>query len=181
MIAGFFHKSAFLAIIFYFAPSFKLKTSHIVITLLSLPIISNAFNSLVVRYIPRYTVYTQMMTVQQGTKAIFIFIVLGIVALVLRKKIIKDDKVAEIYYNIFFMGLSIYLLFFEQGTMGHRLSLYGTIYSILLIPKIVSLFGKKNRILVNSIIYIGCIIMFFYIIKVGTATYLPYRFIFNNN
>jgi hypothetical protein len=59
--------------------------------------------------------------------------------------------------------------------MGHRLSLYGTIYSLLLIPKIISLFRARDRVLLVGLLYALCVVMFLYIVRGGSATYIPYR------
>lgn len=180
IFASMFHKSAMIALIFYFANKIKFKNFKLLLFLISLPIIGNFINDFVIRYLPKYAVYTQETTIQEGTKAIIIFIIIGIIAMMLNKKITDNDRIANLYYNIYFMGLGIYLMFFNQGTMGHRLSLYGTIYMILLLPKMVSLIeNKKERICIIAFIYMLSIIMFFYTVYVGAETYIPYRSILN--
>lgn len=181
IIASLFHKSAIVAIMFYFAAhNIKMKTSKLIIILALLPLLSNIFHRFVVRYFPRYSIYFNPTEIQEGTKAIVIFLIIGLVSLIFRKKIIKDDIAAGLYYNIYTLGLAIYLTFIDLGTLGHRLSLYGTIYSLLLVPKIISLFGVKNeRIFFNILVYISCIGMFLYTIYVGAGTYIPYRTIWN--
>lgn len=181
IIASLFHKSAIVAILLYFAAHYiKMKTSKLTIILALLPFFSNLFQKLVIQYFPRYSIYFNPTDIQEGTKAIVVFVIIGIVSLIFRKKIVKNDNAANLYFNIYFVGVAIYLAFLEQGTLGHRFSLYGTIYSILLVPKIISLFSAKNeRVFFNTIVYIGCIAMFIYTIHAGAATYIPYRTIWN--
>lgn len=180
LIASMFHKSAIIAIILYFAAHYiKIKTSKLVIIFISLPIISNIFQTIVLNYFPRYRVYFNPSSIQEGTKAIIVFVAIAIVALICRKKVVNKDKAANLYFNIYFVGVAIYLAFMEQGTLGHRFSLYGTIYSLLLVPKLISLFGeKKERMILRFIIYILCILMLLFTVNVGSATYIPYRTIF---
>jgi len=182
LIATMFHKSALIALVFYFLKDIKLKTYKLALILALLPLVSTLMNNVIIRFFPRYAVYTQYATVQEGTKAIFVFLVIGLVSLLLRNKITKNDYIANIYYNLFYVGLCIYLMFFNQGTMGHRLSLYGTIYSLLLVPHIVTLFkSKKEQMFVKALIYGFCILAFMFTIYVGVETYIPYRTIWNKH
>lgn len=181
IIASLFHKSAIVAIILYFAAHhIKMKTSKLIMVLALLPLLSNLFQRLIMQYFPRYGIYFNPTDIQEGTKAIVIFVIIGVISLIFRTKIIKNDNAASLYFNIYFIGLAIYLAFLELGTLGHRFSLYGTIYSILLVPKIISLFGTKNeRVFFNTLVYLSCIAMFIYTIYVGKTTYIPYRTIWN--
>lgn len=180
LIASMFHKSAIISIIFYFLKDIKFKTYKLVLILIMLPVISTLINNVVVMFFPRYAGYTEFTTGQEGTKAIVVFLAIGVISLLLRKKITKNDYTANIYYNLFYVGLCIYLMFFNQGTMGHRLSLYGTIYSLLLVPHLVSLFNnKKERMFFNVLVYVFCILAFLFTIYVGAETYIPYKTIWN--
>lgn len=181
VLASLFHNSASLALLFYFVGNIKFKTSRIVLILVTIPIARNIINKFVVIYFPEYSSYTQITSVQEGTKAIIFLTIVGILALILRDRITEGDSVANIYFNIYFIGLGIYLMFFTQGTMGHRLSLYGTIYSLLLIPKMVEpIKHNKEGMLLMLFLYSLFIIMFLFIVNVGSTTYIPYRTIFGN-
>ncbi|WP_033543330.1 EpsG family protein [Planococcus sp. CAU13] len=178
-LAGMFHASAFIAIAFYFIRNVRLDIMKLVIVLVSLPFVSGIINLLVVRYLPKYATYTEATSAQEGTKAVYVLVLIGIVALFLRDRILENDRIANMYFNFYFVGLGIYLMFFTQGTMGHRLSLYGTFFSLLLIPKIMSLFKlDSNRALLKVGFSIFSIVIFLYIVYVGSATYVPYKTIF---
>lgn len=174
-VASLFHKSALIAILLYFISTVKLKVSRLIILLFLLPVIGVFLNFLVLNYLPRYAIYTEKTNIQEGTKAIIVFVIITILSVTLKDRIIKDDPIASAYLNCFLFGISIYLMFYNQGTMGHRLSLYGTIFSVLLIPKLVSIIkNPTERVIVNIIIYTLCYVMFLYTVYVGADTYIPY-------
>ena len=113
--------------------------------------------SLVIKFTPQYSVYLNRTMVQEGTKAIFVFLLVAIGMIVFMKYFRgrNNFECIMLHYNNFVLGLLIYLMFFETGTMGHRLSLYGTISSIILIPEIVAVVKEsKIRVLVKIILYI---------------------------
>lgn len=180
LIATLFHKSSVIAISLYFLQFIKIRTRHIGVFFALMPLLRGFVNYLILTYFPQYAFYTQETEIQEGTRAIFIFLLIGVVSLIFRKAIVKNDDSADIYLNIFYFGLAIYLMFFDQGTMGHRLSLYGTIYSLLLVPKIVSVFDNRTKLILRCIIYFGLLVMFLLTIQNGELTYIPYRTIFNN-
>ena len=176
LIASMFHKSAIISLMFYFLKDLKLKTYKQGLILTILPILSTLINKFVINFVPRYSVYTELTSVQEGTKAIVVFVVLGIFSLFFRERITRNDNIANMYYNLFYVGLCVYLMFLKQGTMGHRLSLYGTIYSLLLVPHLVSLFKDgKERAFLKMIIYTFCVVAFLFTVYVGAETYIPYK------
>ncbi len=181
IIASLFHKTAIIAIIFYFLRNVHLNKFVSILTLITLPLLSNLIIKIIIRYMPRYVTYTSMTSIQEGTKAIYILLIIWLGAFIFKEKRIAQNSTFNMYYNIFFIGLCIYLMFFKQGTMGHRLSLYGTIYSLIIIPDIMeSLKNKIGKVIIKSIFYLLCIVMFLYTINVGRPAYIPYKLFFNN-
>lgn len=180
IIASLFHKSAIIAISFYFLRNIKLRRSTYFLVLMLAPLLSNILNQIVINYFPKYSGYTRLTNSQAGTKAIIFLIFIGIISIIFKERMISKSSVFRMYYNIFFTGLCIYLAFYRQGTMGHRLSLYGTIYSLIILPDILNLFKYKiDRAILKFLFYLLCIVMFFYTINVGQATYIPYKIFFN--
>lgn len=183
MIASQFHKSALIGFVFYPLKNVRLTNLSMLTILLISPIIGEVMRFIVKIFIPQYSIYLNKTVNQEGTKAIIIFLLLAIIIMLL-KKYIKITDVSEsffIFYNNFIYGLLIYIIFFETGTMGHRLSLYGTIGSIILIPEIINLFkSKKERFMIKSVVYLFFAIFFFYIINLGRSTYIPYRIFINH-
>jgi len=157
-----------------------LGTVKIAIILVLLPFVGTFINTFVLNYLPKYAIYTETTNIQEGTKAIFFFLIIAFLALLLRKKVTSQDEIATIYFNLFFIGIAIYLMFYAQGTMGHRLSLYGTIYILFVLPKLFSIFKQGlDRTFMKFILYLLLIIVFLYTVNIGSTTYIPYRTIFD--
>lgn len=179
LLASLFHKSALIAGVFYAARYIKLGSAKVLGIFVSLPILAEITNNLVVKYLPQYAIYTEATQIQEGTKAIIFLVVIALLGLFLRKRIIHHDETATIYLNIYFLGIAIYLMFYNQGTMGHRLSLFGIIYGLLLVPKMFSLCtGKLERAFLKLLFFSLLAIMFLYTINGGAAAYIPYQTIF---
>lgn len=179
VLASLFHKSALIALIFYFVRYIKLDSFKLFLILITTPFIGGVVNSIVVNFLPKYKFYTQVTQNQEGTKAIIFFVALAFISIMLMDKITKNDEVAKIYLNSFILGVAIYLMFYSQGTMGHRLSLYGTIYSLLLVSKIISLFNHRiERVFIEFLFCLLLVAMFIYTLITGAYTYIPYRTIF---
>lgn len=152
---------------------------NVIIIFFIIPILKKIIEYLILKYFPRYSYYLYMSSEKGGTKAIYVLIFITILFLLFKRKIdLNENNVIKISYNIFACGICIYLTFFNKGTMGHRLSLYGTIHVLLLFPEIINVFSIKDRIIVKYILYIFCIIFFFYTINIGKETYIPYKLFF---
>lgn len=179
IIASLFHKTALLALIFYFAGKIKFKSHVYVIAMGILPIISHIAKLIIERYIPRYSIYLAPAKTQEGTKAIYVLVFVALLLLAFKDRITKKRHNINNYFNIYFIGVFIYLMFVKQGTLGHRLSLYGTIYSLILIPDLLSVLKfKTDKNLMKIVFYGLCIVMFLYTVKIGSETYLPYKVFF---
>lgn len=175
IVASFFHKTALIAMVFYFVKDVKWKISNFLILLLTLPLISLIIKYLITTFVPNYSIYLDSRQTQEGTKAIFVFIFITLVFFMFHKYLVNNKNLI-VYFNIFFMGLCIYIMFFKTGTLGHRFSLYGTIYSLLIVPELILLFqNTKARILIKLLFYLFCLIMIIYTIYVGQETYIPYK------
>ena len=82
-------------------------------------------------------------------------------------------------FNLFYFGVLLYIMFLQQGTLGHRLSLFGTIYCVFLIPNAISFCKRIDKKLIYTAIFVFCISAFIYTILVGAETYLPYKTIWS--
>lgn len=181
LVASLFHKSAIIALLFYLLNYIKLKKIHIVSLALVSPFLSSLVNRLIRVYLPNYAIYTASSETTAGRFALLFLVVIGMFGLFFRTQIIKGEnkRIIEIYYNLYYIGVIVFLMFFQQGTMGHRLSIYGTYFSLLLLPKIVMSFKENERLYVRIVIIIVSIISFIYTIYVGAETYIPYRTIWH--
>ncbi|NLN48955.1 MAG: EpsG family protein [Clostridiales bacterium] len=176
ILASMFHASALFSLVLYLSSYIRVKTSTLTIIVMALPLISNIINSIVINY-TRYGVYTNQTRVQEGTRAIVVILVIFIISMLLRKRISKDYNL-NIIFNSYTIGLMIYLMFLRQGTMGHRLSLYGTIFMIILVPNMLAYFHIKSRIILTYGLVCAYIFMYLWTIMNG-ATYIPYNTVFD--
>lgn len=179
-IASLFHGSALLAIALYFFVKQKIGKVKILILTLMAFFSSSILNILVSRYFSEYSVYTEKTSVKEGTLAIYFFALIIIFALPVINKI-NENYSSRIYFNAFFFGFLIYVAFFGQGSMSHRLSLFGTLFCVLLIPKIIELYFENLRLrfIIFYIFYVFLSIIFIYSVDIGSETYIPYRTIFS--
>ncbi len=180
LIASFIHKSAFFALPLYFLQFFKFKNIYLFIILVSANILREIFNNLISVYIPQYIGYTESTLVQEGTKAIWLFIFFGLIGMYFKNKYFKDNKLHDLYFNIYIYGLLFYMLFLKQGTLGHRLSLYGTIYLILLLPMYINIIKNvKIKSIAIFFLYSILITSFLFSLHLGSNTYIPYKTIWH--
>ena len=182
LVAALFHKSALVALPFYFLRDIHLNRLFTATLLVVLPLLNNILNRLVQLYFPQYIVYTSVSDSVAGTKAIYALLAIAVIFVVFQKFIFRRNPDIDLPWNLFLTGILIYLTFMRQGVMGHRLSLYGTIQSVLVVPEVVSIFTPRQRVLIEMAIYALCLMMFFYTVSIGAMTYIPYRFfLFHNN
>ncbi|EGP5055445.1 EpsG family protein, partial [Enterococcus faecium] len=122
ILAAGFHMTALLAIIFYPLSLIKVKRLTIILVLFLGTFTLSFANLIVTKYFPVYLVYLNKSGVQEGTKAIYVFLLIGLFILIYFDRFIKNDFSAMFYL----FGLLIYIAFLGYGTVSHRLSLYGT-------------------------------------------------------
>ncbi len=176
-IASMFHSSAAIAVALYFFAKVNLTAVRIIVLCILAVLLSGVANTFASTYLPEYAVYTEDTTVQEGTVAIYFFAAILVVCLPLVRRINLDEN-AKLYLSGFVFGFLIYIAFYGQGTMSHRLSLFGTTFSLLLIPKVISLIFRGKTAYINIYVYLMLTLVFFYSLQVGAQTYLPYRTIF---
>ncbi|MEK5079742.1 EpsG family protein [Solibacillus sp. FSL W7-1436] len=178
-IASLFHQTALIAILFYFIKYIKVKRSWVLFLVFISPFMGVILENIVNLYFPEYSVYLNETDSIEGTKAILVFLLMGILGFIYWDKLVYKDFSMEVMLKIFYFSLFIYIVFLENGTIGHRFSLYGTIFFILILPKFMSLIKKDEQFTLNLIIYPVFILFYIYIIYTGAVTYLPYDTIFN--
>ena len=179
-IASLFHGAALIAVLLYFFVKQKIGKIKILIFTIVAIFSSGILNILVSKYFPEYSVYTEKTSVREGTLAIYFFILVLISTLPIIDKI-NENYFSRIYFNAFFFGFLIYIAFFGQGSMSHRLSLFGTLFCLLLIPKIIKLYFENLtvRFIFSYILYIFLCLIFIYSVDIGSETYIPYKTIFS--
>ena len=178
-----FHKSALIALVFpvfiYIKPSMLLW----VLALSAAPFMGDFANVILGEvidvYMPKYSLYLSDTDKQEGTKAIYVFLAVALAITIFKKKVGGVNTRTELFYNIYMFGVFIYLLLLDNGTAGHRTSLYATILLIVLLPNFIS---KIKPVWLSRfftfLIHVLFVIFFFYTIVVGSETYIPYKTIF---
>lgn len=176
-IASFFHQTAIFALIFYPLSKITLNRKIIISGLLFGFLSKPLMNIIVLKFFPEYNVYLKGTTVTEGTKAILIFLLIGIIIFLFLEKFTSNK-----YTTAFYIGLLLYIMFYGMGTISHRLSLYGTIFSLYLVSDIYIMIteslNNRFKILIYFILYLGFFMMFWYSLNVGSETYIPYNFYF---
>lgn len=172
-IATLFHKTALFCIVFYFVDKINFNRLQYILFLCCSPLFGLLFKFTTLKFFPVYQNYFNKANNQEGTKAIIIIVFVGIIS-TLCLKYIKENKAATMYFKFYFIGMCIYLLFASYGTLGHRLSLYGTIYLILLIPYLIKSVCIYPKWICNLLVYLVFCLSFIYTLYVGAEAYLPY-------
>lgn len=187
LIASMFHKSAIFALIFplflYIQPSKSLWLILITIAPFMGELIISPLSKYIAIYLPFYSTYTKDTNVEEGTKAIILLVIFGILFTLFHRKPKSDleDKY-NVFYHIYMFGVFFYLLLLSTGTAAHRTSLYATILLIILLPNMIHRIRPLYLAYTISLLtHALLIISFFYTIYVGAETYIPYRMIFLQN
>lgn len=175
IIATLFHTSAIIALIFYFLKDIRIKPYHQMLALIFAPLVRILIEFMVYTFVPRFSGYLEAVDHHVGTRAIYFFVIIQIIS-VLFYKYLEKSNFDNISYNIYFFGVLLYLMFANQGTVGHRLSLYGTIFSLIVIPDLVSIFKKKSDyVILKTLFYIFCTIIYIYMLQISAEGYIPYQ------
>lgn len=176
VIASGFHMSALMALCFIPVTLLVFNRKIIFFLGISSFFLINLISFVVTNFFPVYQVYLNRSESIEGTKAIFILLAIAILAFFNIERFQNN-----LSFKLFIVGLIIYISFFGYGTISHRLSLYGTIFSILVVPDLVEKILFKYRLML-LILYIPiCFFMFYYSLQLGSQTFIPYNFFFRFN
>ena len=166
------HRSAILFLPFYFMFNLKLRYTHIII----LYILSFFLSSLLYKIIDYTNFYNNILLGHHtgGNKLNILVNIMFLFVLTFKSKI--DD----FRFNIVMVGVILYNLLVDFGHTGMRVSIYFTVFFILIIPDII----YKNKNILKILIYMFCIATFFNMIYVSYKThddseFLPYQTIFS--
>jgi hypothetical protein len=185
LVAASLHKSALLSLVFivflFFRPSRTLWSVLLIVSFFGGHVFAGILQGVTDWYNPIYSTYLERASIQEGTKAIYVFLAFVFVLFFVDYNNIKTDKRLSLYYNIYLFGVCVYLAFLDFGTAGHRLSLYGTIYLVILLPSFIRTFdGWGVKLGVHAGLHLFFIFLFFYTIQIGSETYIPYKTIFED-
>ncbi|MEQ7218666.1 EpsG family protein [Vagococcus fluvialis] len=178
IIASGFHQSALLALFFLAIP--YIKKINVAFYLLGIPIIRFIAYEIANWKFNEYLVYFNNTNVEEGTKAIYVFMFIYLLCIFFFNKIKENNKLL-LQVNIFSIGFVIYCSFLGMGTLSHRLSLFGTIFSVLLVATFFEMVPKKYKKILMLLYLFICVVMFIYTLNAGRETYIPYKTIFSTS
>lgn len=178
LIAFFIHKLALLGIVFYFF-NIKLSRKMQVIYFFLMILAGN----LMIKIIKKLGIYANYFSEENSTgkKMIIIFIFLGVIFLILEKKMSKKNKNVITLINVYLFTLGLNIIFLNFSSAGIRLGQLGYLYTIYLIPSFIDIFKNKNIIKIFLGVFGG--IIWFLTIYLGDKNeskkiYTPYKLIF---
>lgn len=183
-LASCFHASALIAIVFPFFCYLKLSSKSYFIIFIVCYVGKNFLEYLVFFSNPVLANYLKPTLIQEGTKAIYFYAFIMIVLLALRERFLTSStfyssEMSLVIFNIFFSGFMIYFIFIEYGTLGHRLSLYGTILTLVIVPKLFFLIQPRSYSLAICFVFcLALLLMYYLTIIVAGESIVPYRTIF---
>lgn len=178
-LASLFHKAALVGLFFVFFAGLRISSYIWFVLLCVSPFVTGLLTPLLEFILPKYSVYFEVTEAVEGTKAIYFFVIFAFYMILFRKKLIGNSYTNLVFYNIYMFGVCIYLAFMDFGTMGHRLSLYGTITSVVLIPIFISRIKQQRlKLFLNISLYVFLVGIFLLAVNVGREAYIPYTTIF---
>lgn len=173
ILAAGFHQSAYIALLLYPLSRLKLNKKLYLLLCAIIPLMKNLLLVGMYKILPYYSFYLSETSNREGRFAIIVILLLFVTILLLDKKMIYNNLHNK-FFNFYFFGCLIYIMFYKFGTLGHRLSLYGSIYMIFIVPYFINNLSHKTKILAKMVLWIVFFIFYLYTILRGSETYIPY-------
>lgn len=143
------HYSTLIYIPFVVFPAI-LKTKFRRTTLISVSILSYLiFPSLVEslsQYFGRYSYYLQLYSSNQGSKILLLYVLIGIFFLLQYNKIIKN-RYCLYYFNLFFIGICIYLTFSKFGIHLTRIAYFPLLSTPIVIGYLLKGYNRVYQVI----------------------------------
>ncbi len=178
LIASLVHKSALICLPFYFIASKKInKQTYILIVIASILLffLKDLLRDVAFWFYPQYegTVY------DSGRVSVFNILKSSVVLFygILYYAKIKSDIKLRTYFNLNFFSLIIYTSLYWLPEIS-RVGFYFNIASIFLIPNLTILINKRDRMIINLVIYSFSMIIFVLLMRSfydPTIKLLPYN------
>lgn len=173
ILAAGFHQSAYIALLLYPLSRLKLNKKLYLLILVIIPLMKNLLLVGMYKILPYYYIYLRETSNREGRFAIIVILLIFVTILLLDKKMIYNNLHNK-FFNFYFFGCLIYIMYYKFGTLGHRLSLYGTIYMIFIVPYFINNLSNKTKILAKMVLWTVFFLFYLYTIIRGSETYIPY-------
>lgn len=151
-LASTLHKSSLIVVLFYFVSRFNTTKYLNFMALLLFPIFF-AFKEQISLYLRVLSGYEDYGDLDSGGNIVFLvlFLTIYITAMVRSKVILENNPNAKYYFNAFSMAL-VFLPLSWINPNAIRITMYFTIYMLLLIPEIIHSFHKiSNKFRLDAI------------------------------
>lgn len=188
LIAACFHTSSIILMLLFFIKDKRYSAKQIIITYIVFIILGQLMDLHFVGMfakehihgnlgikIYRYTA-SSLFAQKIGLSAnvIFDFIIL-VMFLLIRWYNNVNDKKFDYFFNIYFTGICIYLLFNRYFVLGTRFSDYFKISIVILLPMLIGYIKNKNRRMLFLLFFMAMLgIMVFRQVHVNSNMYTPY-------
>lgn len=181
LLASLFHTTALIMIPFYFILTISYSKRTLIVFVLSallLRIMYTPVFTIIVKLIPKYSVYLDY----KGSSANY-YIIFAVITIFMCLKFPalfnKDNTKNVIYFNMAFFSI-LTNLFSTKNILFARVGIYFTIYLILLIPYVISLVKNKHerffyKTAIISLAYLYCVLMLIN----NNSGVVPYKTILN--
>ncbi len=177
LIASLFHYSALISLPMYFLYRVKFtKIFSLIIIFLSI-FISPFLSKILILYFPYYSNYFN--NASHG-KSLLYFLFFILIFIFMHYKYIKDYR-TSFYFNVYTIGISLYIMFIQLGDVGIRISYYYLIFLIFLIPSILKIYKVKQAYFIMIILTLFIYIFNFYLFEKNNYknAYIPYNIFLN--
>lgn len=182
-IACLFHSSAIVMLIAYFIVNNNFRNNTYFI-ILSISIIIYSFLptilNIIFKIIPRYSKYSGNglnIFLNEGSHWMHsvILLIIFLISILFKDKLVNLDKKNNIYINFIFFA-TIFQIFGMKSVLFSRVVYYFSIYSIILIPSIVSITIKKLKPIVYMFILLVFYSINFVLLLLNQSNVIPYIF-----
>lgn len=174
ILAAGFHQSAYIALLLYPISKIKFSKKLYLVLIGTIPITKDILLILMNKILPYYQGYLhQNNSKAAGRFAIVVIVLIFIINLIMDKNVLDDNR-SELFFKFYFLGCLIYFTFYKLGTLGHRLSLYGSIYMIFIVPFFMDNMSHKTKVLAKMLLWTVFFLFYLYTIIRGSETYIPY-------
>lgn len=173
-IASMFHITALFGLIFYLMHKIELNRRNMLFFMILIILFIRYSSIILVELFPLYEWYFTDAAASSGKYAIYPLLLVLIFVFICYHKL-KSNEYFKISFISFCVGVSMYISLYSYGTISYRISAYGYIYSILLIPMILNAGGSEFRFYIKTLFFIFCSIMYFWTLYISWEWYIPYK------
>ena len=176
LLAGMFHKSAFIFLPAYFIAYKKITTKYIV-TIIGIGVMLFLLREHVMIFVTRY-LYTGYDTLDNqggGYGLLLLLLILFMAAFYFKKNTLEIDGTNIIWYNYSIIAILIQMLASIEGNVA-RLTMYYSISMVILIPNVLEAIKPKEISYVGKIILTVLLFVFLLNGVQSENAYMPYKF-----